>query len=119
MQQSHERSSKAQRTRIKHLCGHCNQLLPKSTFYRHKDTFYNPVSRQWNTGTVKLSNDVDLSLATTPAIDCSSSDSNDDIPLDESMDTQELAESACEFSISESTTKPICMACLAIFLQPI
>ncbi len=39
--------SKRRRLRGKVMCEHCNQLLPKSTYYRHKDTFYNFVSRKW------------------------------------------------------------------------
>ena len=29
------------------FCGHCSEYLPK-TFYRHRDTFFNPVSNEWN-----------------------------------------------------------------------
>ena len=37
----------AKRVRSKLFCGHCTQLLPKSTFYRHKEKFYNSVSSEW------------------------------------------------------------------------
>ena len=39
--------SESRRCRQKHFCGHCNDYLPKSTFYRHRDSFFNPVSNEW------------------------------------------------------------------------
>ena len=40
-------SSESRRCRQKHYCPHCNDYLPKSTFYRHRDSFFNPVSIKW------------------------------------------------------------------------
>ena len=34
-------------SRQKIFCAHCNDYLPKSTFYRHRDCFFNPVSKEW------------------------------------------------------------------------
>ena len=28
-------------------CGHCDRSLPKSTYYRHREAFFNPVSGHW------------------------------------------------------------------------
>ena len=35
------------RYRQRHFCGHCDEYLPKSTFYRHRKSFFNPVSHEW------------------------------------------------------------------------
>ena len=29
------------------ICGHCDRALTKSTYYRHKRCFFNPVSGTW------------------------------------------------------------------------
>ena len=29
------------------LCGHCDKYLTKSTYYRHRELYFNPVSLQW------------------------------------------------------------------------
>ena len=36
------------RSRERIFCGHCSEYLPKTTFYRHRDTFFNSVSNEWN-----------------------------------------------------------------------
>lgn len=41
--------SEPRRCRQKLFCGHCNDYLPKSTFYRHRDSFFNPASDEWQT----------------------------------------------------------------------
>ena len=35
------------RERAKLLCPHCNEMVSKTTFYRHKSTFYNRRLRKW------------------------------------------------------------------------
>ena len=42
-----ERVVTKRRYRDRVFCPHCEDYLPNSTFYRHKETFYNPVSREW------------------------------------------------------------------------
>ena len=29
------------------LCGHCNNYVSKSTYYRHRDAFFDPVLEKW------------------------------------------------------------------------
>ena len=35
-------------SRFRVFCNHCDDYIPKSTFYRHKETFFNPVSNSWH-----------------------------------------------------------------------
>ena len=28
-------------------CGHCGEVVSKSTYYRHKQKFYNPATKKW------------------------------------------------------------------------
>ena len=30
------------------FCPHCEQYLTKSTFYRHRREFYNPITKTWD-----------------------------------------------------------------------
>lgn len=30
------------------FCGHCSQYVSKSTYYRHRDTYYNKEKREWS-----------------------------------------------------------------------
>ena len=30
------------------FCPHCNSMLPKSTYYRHRRLYYNVTSQRWN-----------------------------------------------------------------------
>lgn len=32
----------------RHFCPHCNKILPKSTYYRHRRLYYNVISQHWN-----------------------------------------------------------------------
>ena len=38
----------ANRQRSKMFCGHCSQYVSKSTYYRHRRTFYDKKIRQWS-----------------------------------------------------------------------
>ena len=29
-------------------CGHCHELIPKSSFYRHRNRYYNHVTGEWS-----------------------------------------------------------------------
>ena len=40
-------SSKRRRRKF-HFCGHCRRLLPKSTYYRHRELYYDDISQKWN-----------------------------------------------------------------------
>ena len=40
------------RERAKLLCPHCNEMVSKTTFYRHKSTFYNRSLRKWGPAAV-------------------------------------------------------------------
>ena len=31
------------------LCGHCNRLVPSSTFYRHREQYFDVVAQKWQT----------------------------------------------------------------------
>ena len=31
------------------ICPHCNELVSKSTFYRHRDQFFDQLSNEWRT----------------------------------------------------------------------
>ena len=37
----------SKRSRPLLLCGHCDKYLTKSTYYRHRELYFNPVSLQW------------------------------------------------------------------------
>ena len=32
------------------FCPHCDEEVPKSTFYRHRDKYFDPLSSEWLTG---------------------------------------------------------------------
>lgn len=36
------------RKRRPRRCGHCDELVPESTFYRHKDQFFDKITHQWH-----------------------------------------------------------------------
>ncbi len=40
------------RVRASVLCPHCDQYLSKSSYYRHKSSFYNKVTKQWLTSSI-------------------------------------------------------------------
>ena len=39
--------SRPKRRRVLMICGHCDRSLPKLTYYRHREAFFNPVSGVW------------------------------------------------------------------------
>ena len=55
------------------LCSHCNRLVSHTTFYRHKATFYDPISNIWDTNKGDESNsDSEIEVAHESDIECSS-----------------------------------------------
>ena len=42
-----ERAQRQKRQRPLMICGHCDRVLTKSTYYRHKRSYFNPVSGTW------------------------------------------------------------------------
>ena len=53
------------------FCPHCDQLVSKTTFYRHKRSYYNHSTKQWKT---------DREKALTNDLSTSSSDDDQDAP---------------------------------------
>ena len=47
MDQSLELPAAKRRKSVLIYCGHCQESLPASTYYRHREEFYNPVNQQW------------------------------------------------------------------------
>lgn len=48
------RSSKENGTRRELFCPHCDRLVPKTTYYRHKEQFYDPDKGSWSTVKVNV-----------------------------------------------------------------
>lgn len=68
----------AKRHRPLLLCGHCDKYLTKSTYYRHKEIYFNPVSLQWRHRLMEIEVDravrpSHLSTSQTAEMSCSSS----------------------------------------------
>ena len=40
-------SQKRKRRRKTRFCGHCRRVLPKSTFYRHRELYYDELCEKW------------------------------------------------------------------------
>ena len=40
-------SQKRKRRRKTYFCGHCKRILPKSTFYRHRELYYDELCEKW------------------------------------------------------------------------
>ncbi len=40
----------AKRQRRSVYCNHCKQKVPPSTYYRHREQFFDVVSQRWTTG---------------------------------------------------------------------
>lgn len=86
------------------FCPHCECLVPKTTYYRHKEQFYNPFERVWSN--VKKCESSASSLSTTHP---GSVDGNDIEEFMNTIDTDhdsadETAIVGKEFEMEENST---------------
>lgn len=92
----------ARRSRERVFCGHCDEYLPKSTFYRHKDTFFNPVSKQWvieesfSGGSTTERSGAGSTLRNTTTVETDSSEGDLDFSGMESEASTRLQENECK-----------------------
>ena len=49
----------AKRRRVLVFCNHCEQRLPTSTYYRHREQFFDPVSQHWHKDAIDSSDSSD------------------------------------------------------------
>ena len=72
MSASASSTTRKRRRREPLLCGHCNSLVPHTTFYRHKAKYYDYISNTWETRKSNSNSDSEVEVTHEFEDECSS-----------------------------------------------